>query len=253
MVRARLAHLGPGVPVRHRRGRHRRTGVPYLLGPRPRRRAAGPHRLRRLARRASPAVARPARLPLRPLRDRGPAPAVGPPRGVRGRGRPAAARRGLRRPLRRRPVGHPGVPALVLDQEARAALHGGPRGRRHQRRRLDRRLPPVHGGPRRRAARRGRRADRRDRRLQPRRLRLDVDAARLAARPGRSLQRGRPGRRPGGGGGARGGPDPLRAATGPDPARDAAARPPGRHQAARALGRAAGRRPGRLVGAVPRP
>ena len=82
---------------------------------------------------------------------------AGPPRGVRGRGRPAAARRGLRRPLRRRPLGHPGVPALVLDQEARAALHGGPRGRRHQRRRLDRRLPPVHGGPRRRAARRGRR------------------------------------------------------------------------------------------------
>ena len=202
---------------------------------------------------APPAVARPARLPLRALRDGGPAPAGRPPRRLRGRGRPAAARRGVRRPLRRRPVGDPGVAALLLDQEARAALHGGPRGRRHQRRRLDRRLPPVHGGPRRRAPRRGRRADRRDRRLQPRRLRLDVDAARLAARAGRGLQRGRPGRRPGRGRRARGGPDPLRAAARPDPARDPAARPARRHQAARALGGAAGRGPGGVVGAVPRP
>ena len=106
------------------------------------------------ARRA--ALARPARLPLRRLRDRGPAPARGPPRRLRGRGRPAAARRRLRRPLRRRALGDPGVAALLLDQEARAALHGGPRGGGHQRGRLDRRLPPVHGRSRRRAARRGR-------------------------------------------------------------------------------------------------
>ena len=71
----------------------------------------------------------------------------------------------------------------------------GSRGGRHQRRRLDRRLPPVHGGPRRRAARRGRAAARRDRRLQPRRLRLDVAAARLAARPGRGSGAAGAGRR----------------------------------------------------------
>ena len=67
-----------------------------------RRGEAGPHRLRRPRLRSPRAVARPARLPLRTLRAGSPAADGGTARGLRGRGRPAAASAGLRRPLRRR-------------------------------------------------------------------------------------------------------------------------------------------------------
>ena len=92
---------------------------------------------------------------------------------ARRRGRPAAPRRRPRRPLQRRPPGHPRVGRVVLDQEDREVLPARPRGAGHRGRLLGGRLRDL-------AARRRRPAPARPRRLQPRRLRLDLDAPRLA-------------------------------------------------------------------------
>ena len=92
---------------------------------------------------------------------------------ARGRGRPAAARRRPRRPAQCRPPGRPRLGRVVLAQADREVLHAGPRGSGHRGRVQRRRLRDWL---------RGRRPDdpRRHRRLQPRRLRLDLDAPRLA-------------------------------------------------------------------------
>ena len=65
-----------------------------------------------------------ARLPLRPLRAVGAAPARGPARRRRGRRRPAAARRRPGRPVRDRAPRPARGQQLVLAEEARTALHG---------------------------------------------------------------------------------------------------------------------------------
>ena len=65
-----------------------------------------------------------AHLPLRELRAHPPALDRRPPRRRRARRRRTAARRRARRPLRRRQEGAAGRRALLLDQEARAAVHG---------------------------------------------------------------------------------------------------------------------------------
>ncbi len=134
---------------------------------------------------------RDAHLPLRALRADAPAVDGGAPRHPRIRRRPPAARRGVRRSVSdRAPVAARGV-AVVLDQEARAALHGrrGAHQRRAEGRRLDRQVRPGAGaaGRRRRGGRRPH--PRRPRRLQPVRLRLDPAPPGLARRPG---ARGRP-------------------------------------------------------------
>jgi uncharacterized protein len=65
------------------------------------------------------------------------------------------------------------LPAQLLDQEGRGLLHGSARHRGDRRRRFRRHVRALAGG--------GRREDPRgDRRLQPRRLHLDAEAARLA-------------------------------------------------------------------------
>ena len=101
--------------------------------------------------------------------------------------------RGPRRPLPGRPPGHPRLGGVVLDQADREVLHGRPRGPGHrgrvQRRRRTRRWLRDHDDA----------APARPGRLQPRRLRLDAPAARLA--------RGAPAR-----GGSRPGWDVARAA-----------------------------------------
>ena len=65
-----------------------------------------------------------AHLPLRALRAHAPADHRRPTRHARSRRRPAAARRSVRRPVPDREARAAGRIALVLDQEARAAVHG---------------------------------------------------------------------------------------------------------------------------------
>ena len=117
--------------------------------------------------------------PYEPTRARA---ADGPPRDARGRGRPAAARRRLRRPLPGRAPGRPRVGRELLDQEARAALRLHARGRPARRRLEHRRLRDVARG--RRRGRPRRRDPRRDRALQPRRRRLHPGSCATGSRSG---------------------------------------------------------------------
>ena len=81
-------------------------------------------RAARLAHRPVAASPRHARLPLRALRDDGPEAARRAARHPRGRARPAAATRGVRRPLRRGAAGRAHQQGVLLDQEARGVLLG---------------------------------------------------------------------------------------------------------------------------------
>ena len=86
-----------------------------------------------------------------------------------------------------------------------------------------------------------------------RRLRLDVDAARLAARAGRGIRRVGSPAGPAAGVEAAAAQTPSEQRLAQMRARDPPARPARRCQAARALGRAAGRGARRVLGALPRP
>ena len=100
--------------------------VQGVLGPRRRRRTSGVRGRRRPHRRAPSSRPRPARLPLRRLRAHRVRAADGEVRHARGRGRRPAARPGARRPLQGRAAGRAGRCRVVLDQEARTAVHGAP-------------------------------------------------------------------------------------------------------------------------------
>ena len=115
-----------------------------------RRREAGARELPRHRESAADAASRHAHLPLRAVRADASARDGGPARRARGRRRSAAARRRVRRPVPDRAARAAGRVAVVLDQEARAALHGrrGAHQRRAEGRRLDR---PVRRGARSRA------------------------------------------------------------------------------------------------------
>ncbi len=103
----------------------------------------------------------------------------------RGAARRAAARRGVRRPVRRGAPGAAGVAAVVLAEEARAALHVRAPGGHRDCRRLGRDVRPGDGGARGRAGRRGGAAAGGHPAVQRVRRRVDPRAARLAARPAR--------------------------------------------------------------------
>ena len=171
--------VGARLPVRLGR---RCGAVLGAVGARLRGREAGAARLPRLRRRAAGGAPRHAHLPLRAVRDLAPAEHGGALRRGRGRGRPAAPGGRVRRPVPAGAADGADRIPVVLDQEARAALHG--RGSAHERcaegRRLDR---PVRAGARTRRLGthgRGGRDPRRSRRLQPLRLRLDAPPAQLA-------------------------------------------------------------------------
>ena len=157
------------------------------------------------SRAAPPAVPGHARLPLRGLRADAPALARGTTRRRRRSGRRPAARRRAGRPVPGRPQGAGRRQPQLLDQEARAALHGrGPaRERRHERSRQHHRLRRRDRGAPHRRRRRGAADARPGRRLQRLRLPLDPAAARLAAVAAPARRR-RPGR-------ARPAADPRRA------------------------------------------
>jgi hypothetical protein len=170
-----LGRRGPRVPARHldRRGRLRAD-----LGARRARGAQGVRALDGLDDRAPRCLPGRARLPLQPLRaDRAQAADV-EVRHPRGRARRAAAPRGLRRPLHGRAPSDARRRAALLAEEHGGVLSARARRRGDRGRRLDPRLPGVAGVTRTGQARR-------DRRVQRRRLPLDTDAARLAARRAR--------------------------------------------------------------------
>ena len=112
-----------------------------------RRGARGARAVPRARRRAPRGAPEHAHLPLRELRAHAPAHDRRAARRRRGGRRPAARRRRARRPLPHREAGGAGRQPLVLDQEARAALHGhrAARGRGEVGRRLD---PRVRARPR---------------------------------------------------------------------------------------------------------
>ena len=164
----RLARVPLGDP-RRRRQLHAAARA------RPRHRAAGVRAVHRPRPRAPARVPRPARLPLRRLRDHRAEAADGPLRHARGRARRPAPPRRLRRSAQGRPQRPPHLAAGL-----RAEGDGGvPRlraaGRGEGRRHLDRDLRAVDADRRAGAARP-------DRRVQPRGLHRDASAARLAAR-----------------------------------------------------------------------
>ncbi len=150
-----LRRRGPRVPVRlrHRRGRRAARSPRSGAATAPRRGARSSSSSTSSA--SAAALPRPPRLPLRPLRGDGAEAPRRRPRHARGGARPAAARRGLRRPLQGRARVDADLPAELLDQEGRGLLHGGARHRGHRRRRLDRHVRALaRGGRRRRSSRR---------------------------------------------------------------------------------------------------
>ena len=149
---------------------------------RSRHRAARVRDVRRSRARATRARPRPARLPLRPVRDHGAQAADGALRDARsGARRPAPAGR-LRRSLQGRPQRRPRVGAGLWAEGAGGLSRLPARGRGEGRRRLDRRLRAVDAD-----GRAG--APGSDRRVQPRGLPRDAAPARLAARAARARTR----------------------------------------------------------------
>ena len=106
---------------------------------RPRDRAARVRDVRRPRPRAARALPRPARLPLRAVRDHRAQAADGPLRHARGRARRPAAPRGLRRPLQGRPQRPPRLAARLRAEGARGVPRLRAAGRGEGRRHLDRR------------------------------------------------------------------------------------------------------------------
>ena len=103
------ARRRPRVPARRRHRGRRRADVPAVLGSRPRGGEGGVRGAHRLLHRAARRPPGHARLPLRRLRVGGGQAADAAPRDARRRGRPAPARRGVRRPAQRRPTGGPRI------------------------------------------------------------------------------------------------------------------------------------------------
>ena len=169
----------PRVPLRLDRARRRwRRSVFHAdLGARPRGREGDARGVRRPGHGPPRPRPRDARLPLRRLRVGRAQAADAAARDARGRGRCPASRARPREPLRpRRPPGHPGERRELLDQEARDVLHARAGGRHHAGR-VQRRRVRALDGDRRPGDPRGHRG------LQPRRLRLEPAAARLAGGP----------------------------------------------------------------------
>ena len=111
--------------------------------------ASGVRALGRLDDRAARARARPAHLPLQPLRADRDQEADGALRDARGRGRRAAAPQGVRRPLHGRPAGDADRRRELLAQGRRGDVPARARRRGDRGRRLDPRLPGLARHPRR--------------------------------------------------------------------------------------------------------